>query len=167
MRRSSLEFGASCAEIARFGIALDKVAVMGQSCGGFLSITIGAEPRVKTIGVFNSGVQKPVPGAPASPAPGPDALVKLHGPVLLINGSEPDFMMAQSAGTFDLIDHLPAFYGARHNAGHTATVFHPRRRRIRQCCVELGLSGRSRAPGKPVPCSPARIAVFARIPTGM
>jgi dienelactone hydrolase len=115
-------------------IAVDKVAVMGQSCGGFLSITLGADPRVKTIGVFNSGVQQPAPtaqaqgkanAAPASPQPTPDGLTKLHGPVLLINGHEPDFMMAASAATFDLINHVPAFYGARHNAGHTATVFHP------------------------------------------
>jgi hypothetical protein len=106
-------------------IALDKVAVMGQSCGGFLSIALGADPRVKTIGVFNSGVQKAAPGAPKSPYPGPDDLPKLHGPVLLINGSDPDFMMATSAATFDMINNVPAFYGARHNAGHTATVFHP------------------------------------------
>ncbi|MBZ5633244.1 MAG: hypothetical protein LAO55_08955 [Acidobacteriia bacterium] len=112
-------------------IAVDKVAVMGQSCGGFLSIVLGADPRVKTIGVFNSGVQDAAPAAQAkgkgggSPQPTPDALPKLHGPVLLINGGEPDFMMAASAATFDKIDHLPAFYGARHNAGHTATVFHP------------------------------------------
>jgi len=75
--------------------------------------------------VFNSGVQKATPGAPAGLVPTPDVLPKLHGPVLLINGSEPDFMMAQSAATFDLIEKLPTFYGARHNAGHTATVFHP------------------------------------------
>jgi dienelactone hydrolase len=106
-------------------IALDKVAVMGQSCGGFLSIALGADPRVKTIGVFNSGVQKAAPGAPPSPYPTPDDLPKLHGPVLLINGSDPDFMMATSAATFDMINNVPAFYGARHNAGHTATVFHP------------------------------------------
>ena len=106
-------------------IALDKVAVMGQSCGGFLSIVLGADPRVKTIGVFNSGVQKPAPGAPPSPFPTSDALPKVHGPVLLINGSDPDFMMAASAATFDMINNVPAFYGARHNAGHTATVFHP------------------------------------------
>src|ERR1700733_9175485 len=62
-------------------IATDKIAVMGQSCGGFLSIVLGADPRVKTIGVFNSGVQK----AP-SPFPTSDDLPKLHGPVLLING---------------------------------------------------------------------------------
>ncbi len=105
-------------------IALDKIAVMGQSCGGFLSITLGADPRVKTIGVFNSGVQEAT-GAVNATQPGSDALAKLHGPVLLINGHEPDFMMAASAATFDKIDRLPAFYGARHNAGHTATVFHP------------------------------------------
>jgi len=104
-------------------IALDKVAVMGQSCGGFLSIALGADPRVKTIGVFNSGVQ--AAGAAPGAQPGPEALTKLHGPVLLINGHEPDFMMAASAATFDQIANLPAFYGARHNAGHTATVFHP------------------------------------------
>src|SRR5215471_6279445 len=106
-------------------IAMDKVAVMGQSCGGFLSITLGADPRVKTIGVFNSGVQNAAPGGPPSPQPGSDALPKLHGPVLLINGGEPDFMMAASAATFEMINHVPVFYGARHNAGHTATVFHP------------------------------------------
>jgi len=106
-------------------IALDKVAVMGQSCGGFLSIMLGADPRVKTIGVFNSGVQKPAAGAPPSPFPTADALPKVHGPVLLINGSDPDFMLATSLATFDMIDNVPAFYGARHNAGHTATVFHP------------------------------------------
>src|SRR5262249_10840895 len=36
-------------------IALDKVAVMGQSCGGFLALELGADPRVDTIGMFNSG----------------------------------------------------------------------------------------------------------------
>jgi chlorophyllase-like protein len=106
-------------------IATDKVAVMGQSCGGFLSVALGVDPRVKTIGVFNSGVQPPNPNAPASPFPTTDALPKLHGPVLLINGHEPDFMMATSKSTFDAITQVPAFYGARHNAGHTATVFHP------------------------------------------
>ena len=106
-------------------IAVGKVAVMGQSCGGFLSIALGADPRVQTIGVFNSGVRNATPGGPQSPQPSSDALPKLHGPVLLINGGEPDFMMATSAATFDMIDLVPAFYGARHNAGHTATVFHP------------------------------------------
>src|SRR6185503_9047613 len=33
-------------------IATNKIAAMGQSCGGFMSIRIGADPRVGTIGVF-------------------------------------------------------------------------------------------------------------------
>jgi dienelactone hydrolase len=106
-------------------IAIDRMAVMGQSCGGFLSVSLGADPRVDTIGVFNSGVQPASPNAPASPFPTTDALADLHGPVLLINGHERDFMMAASAANFETIVHVPVFYGARHNAGHTATVDHP------------------------------------------
>ena len=96
-------------------IALDRIAVMGQSCGGFLSIELGADPRVDTIGVFNSGAQ----------GDNIKTLAALHGPVLLINGHERDFLMASSLATFEAIERLPAFYGARHNAGHTATVDHP------------------------------------------
>src|SRR4051812_23805348 len=100
-------------------IDLEHIAVMGQSCGGFLSITLGADPRVKTIGVFNSGVQ---PNRAESNA---DAVQKVHGPVLLINGAERDFLTPASVTTFDLLKNVPAFYGARHGAGHTATVDHP------------------------------------------
>jgi hypothetical protein len=106
-------------------IATDRMAVMGQSCGGFLSVALGVDPRVDTIGVFNSGVQPANPNAPAGPFPTADTLPKLHGPVLLINGHERDFMMAASAANFDAIKHVPVFYGARHGAGHTATVDHP------------------------------------------
>jgi len=106
-------------------IATDRMAVMGQSCGGVLSVALGLDPRVKTIGVFNAGVQPANPNAPAGPFPTVDSLAKLHGPVLLINGHERDFMMAVSAANFDAINHLPVFYGARHGAGHTATVDHP------------------------------------------
>ena len=105
-------------------IALDRMAVMGQSCGGFLSVSLGLDPRVDTIGVFNSGVQPANPNAPAGQFPTADALAKLHGPVLFINGHERDFMMAASLANFEAVK-LPAFYGARHGAGHTATVDHP------------------------------------------
>jgi dienelactone hydrolase len=95
-------------------IAIDQVAVMGQSCGGRLSIELGADPRVDTIGVFNAGLQPEQMGL----------LARLHGPVLLINGHERDFMFGPSKATYEAIDKLPAFYGARHGAGHTATAYH-------------------------------------------
>jgi dienelactone hydrolase len=94
-------------------IEIRRVAVMGQSCGGVLAITLGADPRVGTIGVFNSGVE------------GSEALAPLHGPVLLINGGQRDFLMARSRATYDAIVNLPSFYGSRHGAGHTATMYHP------------------------------------------
>ena len=106
-------------------IDIGQVAVMGQSCGGFLSISLGSDPRVDTIGVFNSGVAPAVAGAPAGPFPTTDALARLHGPVMFINGSERDFMQETSHANYELVNQVPAFYGARHGAGHTATVFHP------------------------------------------
>lgn len=104
-------------------IRADRVAVMGQSCGGALSLALGLDPRVTTIGVFNAGAQAKTAGQ-ASVMPGFDELKGLHGPVLLINGHERDFMMSASRATFDAIDHLPVFYGSRHGAGHTATAYH-------------------------------------------
>jgi dienelactone hydrolase len=119
------------AENARAGAPLrgkidtDHIAVMGQSCGGFLSVALGTDPRVGTIGVFNSGVSAPNPDAPAGPFPTTDSLAQIHGPVLLINGGEVDFMYEPAHVNFELIDHVPVFYGARDNAGHTATMYHP------------------------------------------
>ena len=99
-------------------INLDKIAVMGQSCGGFMSLELGADPRVDTIGVFNSGAQGDAAAVAAT-------VEKLRGPVLLINGHDRDFLQASSRATFDAIQKLPSFYGARKGAGHTATVDHP------------------------------------------
>ena len=99
-------------------IALDRIAVMGQSCGGFMSLELGADPRVDTIGVFNSGAQGDAAAVAAT-------IAKLQGPVLLINGHDRDFLQASSRATFDAIQKLPSFYGARKGAGHTATVDHP------------------------------------------
>jgi dienelactone hydrolase len=105
-------------------IDTEHVAVMGSSCGGFLSVAAGADPRVDSIGVFNSGVSAPVAGAPAGGNATTDALSDVHGPVMFINGGEVDFMYAQSRANFDMVN-VPAFYGARENAGHTATFYHP------------------------------------------
>ncbi|HEU4619803.1 MAG TPA: hypothetical protein VFV10_17325 [Gammaproteobacteria bacterium] len=135
--RAALDW--SQAEAAREGSPLagkiDKgnVAVMGVSCGGFLTLAVAEDPRVDTIGVFNSGAQAPAAGGGAAGArggagggfPTTDALAKIHTPTIYLNGGEPDFMMATSKANFDAINHVPIFYGSRANAGHSATYFHP------------------------------------------
>ena len=90
------------------------VAVMGQSCGGRLSLELAADWRVSTIGVFNAGLQ---PNQMSM-------LTRLRIPALFINGGERDFMMGPAKATFDAINAQPVFYGARKDAGHTATAYH-------------------------------------------
>ena len=106
-------------------VATDQMSAMGQSCGGFMSVGAGADPRVGTIGMFNSAVSPPNPNGQGGGNASTDDLASLHGPVLMINGGEVDFMYEPAQDNYELIDHLPVFYGARENAGHTATVFHP------------------------------------------
>jgi hypothetical protein len=119
------------AENARAGsplngkIATGQMSAMGQSCGGFMSVSAGADSRVGTIGMFNSAVQAPNPDAPGGGNASTEDLAALHGPVLMINGGEVDFMYEPAQDNFERIDQVPVFYGARENAGHTATVFHP------------------------------------------
>lgn len=45
--------------------------------------------------------------------------------MLLINGGEVDFMYEPEQANFALINQMLVFYGARDNAGHTATMLHP------------------------------------------
>lgn len=106
-------------------ITTDAIAAMGTSCGGFMAIELGNDPRVITTGIFNSGIQAASREDRSPQAPTPDLLTDLHGPVLILDGHELDFMMDESQDTFDAIDHLPVFYGSRHMAGHSSTVFHP------------------------------------------
>ena len=106
-------------------IDTDAVAAMGTSCGGFRSMELGSDPRIDTIGVFNSGVQDARREDRSPNAPAPTILADVHGPVLIVDGHERDFMMDEAQATFAALDHVPVFYGSRHGAGHSATIFHP------------------------------------------
>jgi hypothetical protein len=108
-------------------IATRYVAVMGQSCGGALAVTLGVEPRVATVGLFNFGIESSDTNPPAAPSPAPTmaAVRALRGSVLVINGGASDAMMAPSKATFEAIEKVPAFYGSRSGAGHVATMFYP------------------------------------------
>lgn len=99
-------------------IDTDRVAVMGVSCGGMMTLGLASDPRVDTIGVFNSGVS-------AQGNPSTEILAGIHGPTLYLDGAEADFMTPAAKANFEAIDHVPIFYGSRANAGHSATYFHP------------------------------------------
>ena len=109
-----------------------KVAVAGQSCGGLQAIAVGADPRVTTVMVLNSGIIRGgIPNAdgttrpPAGYLPATDAdLPKLHTPMLYLIGGEKDQAHRGAEGDFEAIQKLPVF-NANTPVGHGGTWRQP------------------------------------------
>lgn len=101
-----------------------KIAVMGQSCGGAQAIVAGADPRVTTTVVWNSGTfatgpmaATGLPGAPATKA----SLKKLHGSVAYFSGDESDIAHPNAKDDFARIDHVPVIWAWPQGVGHSGT----------------------------------------------
>jgi dienelactone hydrolase len=103
-------------------VATNRTAAMGLSCGGGLAVMVGADARIDTVGVISSAAWGSIS---LNGDPRTVHINRLHGPVLLINGHESDIAMVGSAESFEAINHVPVFYGARRNAGHMSTFGHP------------------------------------------
>jgi pimeloyl-ACP methyl ester carboxylesterase len=101
-------------------VATDRMAALGLSACGSLAVILGADPRIDTIGVFNGDAW----GSPHLNEPKGAHVERLHGPVLLVYGTESP-MMPRSAEGFEAIGNVPVFYGARRNAGHMLAMDHP------------------------------------------
>jgi dienelactone hydrolase len=122
------------AEGTRSGSALagkvktDAVAVMGMSCGGNLALEAARDPRVKTLGMWNSGVwisgEMRTGDGTLLVATTKAALAHVHGPTLYINGDKLDPAMTNAADDFERLDQVPVFFGSRHGAGHAGTYSH-------------------------------------------
>jgi hypothetical protein len=109
-----------------------KIAVAGQSCGGLQAIAVGADPRVTTVLVLNSGIIRggiPTPDGgtrqPAGYLPASDAdLPKLHTPMLYLIGGEKDQAHRGAEGDFEAIQKVPVF-NANTPVGHGGTWGQP------------------------------------------
>jgi hypothetical protein len=122
------------AETSRPGSALagkiktDSVAVMGMSCGGNIALEAARDPRVKTLGMWNSGVwmsgeMRTADGTLLVATTKAD-LERVHSPTLYINGDKIDPAMVNAADDFKRLHQVPVFFGSRHNAGHAGTYSH-------------------------------------------
>lgn len=123
------------AEASRSGSVLagrirtDAVAVMGMSCGGNLAIEAARDPRVKTLGVWNSGVwnsgeMRSGDGTLLVATTKAD-LAFVHSPTLYINGDKIDPAMINAVDDVSRLERVPVFFGSRHGAGHSGTYSHP------------------------------------------
>lgn len=99
---------------------LDRVAVMGQSCGGVQALYVSPDPRIKTSVIWNSGAF-PAPaylaGAPATK----DTLKLLHAPIAYISGDPSDIAFKNAEDDVDRIETVPVFRGWAKGIGHTGT----------------------------------------------
>jgi len=95
-----------------------RVAAMGMSCGGLMSYGAANDPRVATVGIWNSGLF-PNENAPTANARIYDAI---HGSVIIVTGGESDIAYANGKRDFELMPaKVPTFYGVYPSVGHGGT----------------------------------------------
>jgi dienelactone hydrolase len=103
-----------------------RVAVMGQSCGGLQAIDAAHDPRVSTVGVWNSGAF-PKDGfawnLAAARADKAD-VASLRVPALYVSGEPSDVAFANADDDFTRLA-VPAFRAWRVETGHAGTYREP------------------------------------------
>ena len=99
---------------SRFYLTVEasRVAAMGMSCGGLMSYGASADPRVATVGIWNSGLIQP----------DEKIFAGLHSPVIIVTGSEKDIAYANGKRDFETMPaKIPVFYGVFPSVGHGGT----------------------------------------------
>jgi hypothetical protein len=104
-----------------------KIAVMGMSCGGIQAYAVATDPRVKLVGIFNSGIlNKPPTGrAPAMEDVRKDQLEKLHSPIFFVMGDNTDIAFQNGLDDFKRITVVPAIHMYKDGVGHGGTYSEP------------------------------------------
>jgi len=88
------------------------VAAMGMSCGGLMSYGASADPRVATVGIWNSGLIQP----------DEKIFAGLHSPVIIVTGGESDIAYANGKRDFETMPaKIPVFYATYPSVGHGGT----------------------------------------------
>jgi enterochelin esterase-like enzyme len=103
----------------------EKIAVSGMSCGGLQALEVAGDPRVATVGVFNSGVlPSSRAGMPGMPQVTKDQLNNIKVPTLYLLGGKSDIAYENGMDDFNRINHIPIFVGNL-EVGHGGTYAQP------------------------------------------
>jgi hypothetical protein len=93
-------------------VDMNNVAVMGMSCGGLMAYGASGDKRVKTVGIWNSGLLEP--NAPIFDA--------LHSSVLIVTGGPQDVAHPNGLRDFETMpEKIPVFHAVRPEIGHSGT----------------------------------------------
>jgi len=104
-----------------------KIAVMGMSCGGIQAYAVATDPRVRLVGIFNSGIL-PAPSGPGAPAMEDvrkDQLDKLHSPIFYVTGDKTDIAYENGMDDFKRITKVPAIHTYKDGVSHGGTYNQP------------------------------------------
>jgi hypothetical protein len=103
----------------------EKVAVMGQSCGGLQATAVAGDPRIKTVVIWNSGVFPDGANRGSGLSGATKAsLAAFHTPVAYFLGGPSDIAYANGKDDFERLTTVPAFFGSI-RSGHGGTYMHP------------------------------------------
>lgn len=106
-------------------IDIENIAVSGMSCGGLQTLEVAGDPRITTVGVFNSGVLgNPGGGMPGMPQVTKALLNDIKVPTLYLLGGESDIAYGNGMDDFNRINHVPVFVGNL-DVGHGGTYAKP------------------------------------------
>jgi hypothetical protein len=90
----------------------NRVAAMGMSCGGLMSYGASADPRIATVGIWNSGLIQP----------DEKIFAGLHSSVIIVTGGEGDIAYANGKRDFETMPaRIAAFHGVYPSVGHGGT----------------------------------------------
>jgi dienelactone hydrolase len=104
-----------------------KIAAMGMSCGGLQAIDAAHDPRVTTLGVWNSGViaNGPDPRVFAGAEATKESLQTLRVPAIYVSGDPSDIAFPNAEDDFARLSHIPVFRAWREKTGHGGTYHEP------------------------------------------
>jgi hypothetical protein len=95
-------------------VDVERVAAMGMSCGGLMSYGASSDPRVVTVGIWNSGLFEDERNA--------GIYAGIHSSVIIVTGGESDIAYANGKRDFEVMPpRVPVFYGVLPSVGHGGT----------------------------------------------
>jgi hypothetical protein len=95
-------------------VDVERVAAMGMSCGGLMSYGASNDPRVATVGIWNSGLFEDERNAAI--------YAGIHSSVIIVTGGESDIAYANGKRDFEIMPpRVPVFYGVHPSVGHGGT----------------------------------------------
>ncbi len=101
----------------------DAIAASGHSCGGILSIILGADPRIDAVVLQSAAINPTIPDR-APLVQHYQRLRGLHTPILMVMGGESDILWQLGQDTYERLTHVPVTL-ASIDRGHGLTFRDP------------------------------------------